>query len=229
MRTFIIMLFLIPSTIAFAQMGIGTNVPAASLDIVSNTMGFLIPRFADHTSLTASLGPDQQGMQVYNTTTNSIWCWSGTSWSECGTPSNYISFFVDVSGDISPTTYTSTLTNYDVLTVNRDVTGAYNTTTGFITLPTDGLYQITATMRIRDSSNPNTIFGIGVHTATADGPWFQRHLTQNTTVGTRRSSFPYVRIARFNAGDQLRMFVNVEGAIPRQMQRAGLQILKISN
>lgn len=229
MKTILFLFTLLASAFITAQTGIDTTNPAAALDVVSNTTGFLIPRFTDHTVLTASLNMDQQGMQVYNTTTNSIWCWSGIAWSECGTPSTYIPFFVDVSGNISTTSYTSTLTNYEVLTVNSDVTGAYNTSTGFITIPSDGLYQITAIMRIIDLTAANTIFGVGVHTTTTDGPWFQRHITQNATTNIRRSTYPYVRIARYNAGDQLRMFVNVDGTTAAQMQQAGLQVLKISN
>ncbi len=65
-----------------AQVGIGTTTPAAALDVVSTTQGFIMPRVADHTTLTVAAA--QEGMQVYNTTTDTIWCWSGTAWSECG-------------------------------------------------------------------------------------------------------------------------------------------------
>lgn len=214
----LISLFLFSSILSFGQVGIGIVTPAATLDVVSNTSGFLIPRIIDHTTLTPSLGVDEQGMQVYNTSTNSIWSWSGTHWTEFVAPNPFSPFFVSVSAlSVSTNQYGPALTNYEVLTVNDDLNGAYNTTTGFITLPSDGIYQITATLRVRDFSPVNTIFGIGVHTATVDGPWFQRHITQNTLVPFRRSSYPYVRVARYNAGDQLRMFVNFDGSSPAFM------------
>ena len=39
-----------------------------------------MPRIVDHTAL--SVSADQQGMQVYDMTTNSVWLYSGTSWEE---------------------------------------------------------------------------------------------------------------------------------------------------
>lgn len=65
-----------------AQVGVGTTDPKAALDVVSTDSGFIMPRVADHTTLT--VGTDQKGMQVYNTTTESIWLYDGTSWVENG-------------------------------------------------------------------------------------------------------------------------------------------------
>jgi hypothetical protein len=66
------------SITTFAQVGVGTTDPKAALDVVSTDSGFIMPRVADHTTLT--VGVDQTGMQVYNTTTNKVMLWTGAAW-----------------------------------------------------------------------------------------------------------------------------------------------------
>ena len=70
----------VASFATFAQVGVGTTTPKAALDVVSTTSGFLMPRVADHTTLTVSA--DQTGMLVYNTTTEKVMLYSGTAWIE---------------------------------------------------------------------------------------------------------------------------------------------------
>ena len=77
-QQFLVLLFFTAPLITFAQVGIGTTDPKAALDVVSTDTGFIMPRVSDHTTL--SVGVDQIGMQVYNTTTNSIWFYDGTGW-----------------------------------------------------------------------------------------------------------------------------------------------------
>ncbi|MBB3123358.1 hypothetical protein FHS04_000855 [Mesoflavibacter sabulilitoris] len=66
----------------FAQVGVGTTDPKAGLDITSDK-GMLLPRIADHTSLTpvdGTLDANEAGLQVYDTTTNKVMLWDGTAW-----------------------------------------------------------------------------------------------------------------------------------------------------
>lgn len=67
-----------------AQVKIGDNVTtinaSSALEVESSDKGFLMPRMADHTSVTSPA----TGLQVYDTTTNSIWYYNGTAWSELG-------------------------------------------------------------------------------------------------------------------------------------------------
>lgn len=214
------------SFFSLGQVGIGTSNPRAALDVVSTTSGFIMPRFADHTTLTSSLGVDQRGMQVYNTTTNTVWCWNGASWSECGTARNFNPFYVELSG--SPATaFGSAFTTHVFQTVQTAPAGAYNATTGEITIPSDGIYQLTGSIRVTDGSPVRTQFGFGVHTSNIDGHWFLWHMVQDI-ASTGRVSYPYMRVGRFNAGDRLRMFVYTQGA-SLTMQDARLQVIKISN
>lgn len=218
--------FIFCSFLSLGQVGIGTSNPRAALDVVSSTGGFIMPRFADHTTLTPSLTVDQQGMQVYNTTTNTIWCWSGTAWSECGTARNFNPFYVELAG--SPATvFNNAFTTHIFPSVISAPAGAYNTSTGFITIPSNGIYQITATLRVTDGSPVRRQFGFGVHTSNSDGPWFLWNMVQDVTT-TSRTSFPLMRVARFNTNDQLRMFIFSDGGT-LTMQDARLQVIKISN
>lgn len=71
------------SITTFAQVGVGTTDPKAGLDITSDK-GMLLPRMADHTTLTpvdGTLDANEAGLQVYNTTTNTVMIWNGTAWS----------------------------------------------------------------------------------------------------------------------------------------------------
>lgn len=78
------------SAVAFSQVGIGTTSPNdnAMLDIRSTTKGFLMPRMdtTQRNTLATNLltTPDslEKGMQVFDSTTNSIWYWDGTAWIE---------------------------------------------------------------------------------------------------------------------------------------------------
>jgi len=67
---------------ANAQVGIGTTTPNASsaLDITSTTSGLLIPRMT--TSQRVAIATPAKGLQVFDTTTNSLWLHNGTIWFE---------------------------------------------------------------------------------------------------------------------------------------------------
>ncbi|MGB2143889.1 MAG: hypothetical protein ACPH06_04670 [Flavobacteriaceae bacterium] len=78
----ITLLFFFTGFTVLAQVGIGTQTPQATLDITGN-QGLLIPRMTDHTVLTpidGTLDANEKGLQVYNTTTNTIMVWDGVSW-----------------------------------------------------------------------------------------------------------------------------------------------------
>ena len=62
-----------------AQVGIGTLSPKGALDVVSSTQGFIMPRMDTSTRTGITVGADQNGMQVYDTDTKSIWIYDHTT------------------------------------------------------------------------------------------------------------------------------------------------------
>ena len=65
---------------ALAQVGIGTDTPSSSamLEISSTTKGFLLPRMTS--TQRVAIASVASGLQVYDSTTNSIWYYNGTFW-----------------------------------------------------------------------------------------------------------------------------------------------------
>ncbi len=50
--------------------------PSAAFQVDATNQGFLMPRIANHTTITSPA----EGLQVYNTTTNKVMLWNGTAW-----------------------------------------------------------------------------------------------------------------------------------------------------
>ena len=83
MKKLILSIALISVLATSAQVGIGTTTPSsdAILDLTASNKGFLLPRMT--TAQRTAMTPDpivDKGMQVVDTTTNSIWYWDGTIW-----------------------------------------------------------------------------------------------------------------------------------------------------
>ena len=92
MKTIITTLAFFVSVLTFSQVGIGTNTPSSKsiLDLTATDKGFLLPRMttAQRTAISPSAITDK-GMQVFDTTTNSIWYWDGTTWIAQGSKNIY--------------------------------------------------------------------------------------------------------------------------------------------
>jgi hypothetical protein len=89
MKKIILMIFLLMSLTLelHAQVGIGTTTPSAKsiLDLTAIDKGFLLPRMS--TAQRLAIAPNNTtdfGMQVFDTTTNTIWFWNGTLWVQQG-------------------------------------------------------------------------------------------------------------------------------------------------
>jgi hypothetical protein len=86
MKKIIIVFSFILPLVAIAQVGIGTNTPAASaqLEVSSTTKGYLMPRMTA-TERNAIVNP-ANGLQIFNTTTGCINLYKVNAWYEiCGT------------------------------------------------------------------------------------------------------------------------------------------------
>ena len=85
--------------------------------------------------------------------------------------------------------------------------GTWNATNNIYTVPVTGTYIIKSSVRLKDDSPSRNVYQ-AVHTGNADIPdglW-------QTNSGYRWTML-YNRIASFNAGDQLRLFINSDGAV----------------
>ncbi len=92
-----------------AEVGIGTVNPntSAKVDIESTTQGFLLPRMT--TTQRNAIASPALGLQIFNSTTNCLNFYTGTSWFEtCGSPS---STSILANLNCGGATITSTLTN----------------------------------------------------------------------------------------------------------------------
>ena len=82
-KTLLFLSLLFWGSTTVAQVGIGTVTPSNNsiLDLTATNKGFLLPRMT--TAQRTAMTPDpviDKGMQVVDTTTNSIWYWDGTTW-----------------------------------------------------------------------------------------------------------------------------------------------------
>lgn len=121
-----------------------------------------------------------------------------------------VSSFCDVSLNTNKTIAATGFNTIILDTVNTDVGGNYNLTTGIYTVPFTGLYQIATKVRINDGTSSNLSYGQGVHTSNIDGPWFQWFITVGGATTNRNGSLN-LRFVRFLAGSQLRLYMYPDG------------------
>jgi hypothetical protein len=70
---------------------------------------------------------------------------------------------------------------------------------------------VAAAMRVGDNTTAGTQYGIGVHTAEEDGPFFLWNAVGGSP--STRSSFAYTRLVAMNGGDRLRMITYSDTAV----------------
>jgi len=119
-----------------------------------------------------------------------------------------------------------TFTNVIMSIENSDA--GNNFANNLYTVPSDGIYQITGTIRASDNLPAGSQFGVGVAASSGDGAHFLWHTIQSTTDGANRTTFPYIRVSRYTAGQQLRMFTFTDAA-SFSIKYASMQIIKIGN
>lgn len=146
--------------------------------------------------------------------------------------------FVDVSmsaggGTTVQTIPNGTFTRLNLDTKASDVSGIYNTTTHLYTVPATGLYFSQALVRTRDNAWTNASgdnLGVGVKpstAATAD-PSFQWNKVLTTAAGGGRYSADYTRVASYNSGDQLELYVYQDSGASKDLYSAALQIYRVA-
>lgn len=137
---------------AFAQVGIGTDVPNAKavleLKSPNNNQGFLVPRLttAQRTdaAFTSSLTTAETGLLVFDTDTKKFYYWSGTAWTviedSVGTDSQTLSF-------TSPNLSISGGNSVNLSTINTDgQTLSYVAASGQLSITGGNAVTITGTL-----------------------------------------------------------------------------------
>ena len=140
-------------------------------------------------------------------------------------------FFVSVYGE-DTSTFTNSFTTYKFPFVEPGSSDGYDTSTGFVTIPYDGLYTIQGSMRTSGGSTPDRNWGVGVHSSNVDGSHFLWTTTQTNAVSTQhsRTTYPYTRTARFSKDDEVRMYLYVDnGSTGLTMKMGGMTIYRLSD
>jgi hypothetical protein len=119
----------------------------------------------------------------------------------------FINVKIGTAGGLSAGTFGNTLQTLVFPDVVDDVGGLYSSSTGFYTVPTSGIYQLTAIIRATDESPIGENFGLGIHSSNTDGPWIAWATIQNTITFGRRTSLSISRQAKYTAGENLRAFI----------------------
>ncbi len=129
--------------------------------------------------------------------------------------------FVDVYGSNQQVS-SGSFTKLDMPMENSDEYQNYNAGTSCYIVPQDGIYMISASLRIADSEPAGVQYGIGVHTSENDGAWFLWHEKGSAT----RTTYPYSRIKKCVAGEQLRLYTYTSATVT--FSAYGMQIIQIA-
>ena len=89
MKKILFILLISFHTVAFSQVGIGTQTPATSamLEISSNAKGVLLSRMT--TTERVAIASPIKGLMVFDTTTNSLWIHNGATWVNTAAEATY--------------------------------------------------------------------------------------------------------------------------------------------
>ena len=235
-------------TIIFSQVGINNTTPKATLDVVAvrtdgtTAEGVIPPRLTgDQIKLANSqYGTAQNGTIVYATsgitsaditgktssiTAPGLFYFTGTIWQSLSQTSGSVLFSATLGNatNISSASIGATAFNtVPISTVIRNIGGGvWNTTTYTYSVPISGTYLIKSSVRLIDGSASRNIFQ-SVHTSNVD---IQEGIWQ--TSSGNRFTMLNTRIAYFNAGELLRLYIYSDGA-NANITDASLNIVLIS-
>lgn len=127
------------------------------------------------------------------------------------------------------TSSAGTLTNQTWSTLNFDTivtdpNNLFNTTTKIYTVPVTGTYLINMMFRADAAGGANV--GFAVHTSNSDSNY---SVWRQDSAGTgNRHTYNYVRLGKFNAGDQLRAFAYVDVAGSTTTQAGTMSIEQVT-
>ena len=149
-----------------------------------------------------------------------------------GGPTGTVQFLVARTSGASASVYASGFWTYPLdgtPTVNIGG-GSWDAGTYVYTVPSDGLYLCLGMIRLADNSTERNV-ALGIGTGNADGSHVDWSVMGGTSSAQMRNSRQYTRLARFTAGDQVRMFIYSDGAtFPTHASEAGrMSITKLAD
>ena len=249
MKNFIVCLFLLVAGMSNAQVGINTTLPRATFDVVgvptdvTKADGLIAPRITlPQLILKTGYGAAQTGTLIYvtdatgptTTPTAQIksvgyYYFDGLVWQSWALKSG-TALFTGSLGIGQGTQINDVILASDFITVKlaevKNVgDGIWNTTNNTYEVPTSGTYLIKSTVRLTDGSSPRSLFQ-AVHTSNIDIPdaiW----TVNPTPLGQGRFTMLYTRIAYFNKGDLLRLYIYSDGVVAN-LSDASLNIAFLS-
>lgn len=216
-------------TAAFSQVGVNTNTPQTTLDITavetdgSTAEGVMAPRLTGDQikGKDARYTAAQTGAIVYateavlaapagktaNITTKGYYFFDGVLWQKIARSSVIFtaSLGTGVGGNTNATIAANGFNTVPLPNVTKNVGGGvWNAANNTYRVPASGTYMIKSSIRLVDFSTARNVFqAVGtVNADVPDGIW-----QTNTGGGTQRWTMLYVRIAYFNEGDLLRLYM----------------------
>jgi hypothetical protein len=212
----ITLLFFFTGFTVLAQVGIGTQTPQATLDITGN-QGLLIPRMSDHTVLIpidGTLDSNEQGLQVYNTSTNTIMLWDGSLWKQIDQV-NVVSLWKSMAN--AGVYNTSDIINHNGV-LYKNLTGVNtNTTPDSDTTNWGGVFGSSGPRGhsiLQGSGAPTSVSGIvnDLYLDTDTTELYEKTSATNWTLQHKLIEMQYVVGRQYNVGDII-INTNVNGVM----------------
>ncbi len=147
------------------KVGIGTNSPSAPLEVDSTTGGVVFPRLT--TTQRDAISTPTDGETIFNSTTNAVESYNGTSWIAAGSGARAKCFFDGTAS--SPTASGAT----NIASITKNGTGDY--TVAFTSSITDPV----ASVSVVNASTSNPV-DASIHTITSSSV---RIITGTNTAG----------------------------------------------
>ncbi|AYO56798.1 hypothetical protein CO230_00765 [Chryseobacterium sp. 6424] len=233
------------------NVGINTQDPKSTLDIVGAPTtatlpdGIIAPRITlAQLNAKTSYGTNQTGAIVYVTDaagatttptsqviTKGYYYFDGTVWKSLEPKAGSVIFTASLGtgngGNTAATIAAGAFNTVPLPNVTKNIgNGTWNSTANTYTVPVNGTYLIKSTVRLTDGSAQRNIFQ-AVHTSNVDTPegiWQTNYTLQ---TGTKRWTMLYKRVAYFNKGDVLRLYIYSDGE-QATLSDASLNIALIS-
>lgn len=235
------------------NVGINTELPRTTLDVVGKPTvlaaadGVIAPRLSLsqlNAKTAGTYGAAQTGAIVYITdalgtttaptaqvTTKGYYYFDGVVWKSLESKAGSVIFNASLGtgngGTTAATIAAGAFNTVPLPTVSKNIgDGTWDTAANTYTVPVNGTYLIKSSVRLTDGSAQRNIFQ-AVNTSNVDTPegiW-QTNYTLGT--GNRRWTMLYTRVAYFNKGDVLRLYIYSDGSAAT-LSDASLNIALIS-